>query len=153
MKKQLMTTTALVVAGVLATSGVALAQKKASKPSLRLGGWFEGGVGVVDDDDNGSNAPHIGVDVFHDSEVHFKGSATLDNGIKIRTRVEIEGNTEGAATINDEAYINISGGFGQIRIGAEDGAGHLMTTGTLGHWATNAGQNTAFATMFARMRS
>jgi len=141
-KKQLMTTTALVVAGLLATSGAAFAQKKASKPTLKIGGWFEGIIGAVDDDDTGTNGRHVVVDVMHDSETHFKGSATLDNGIKIRTRWEFE--SQVSATGIDESYINISGGFGQIRIGGEDGAAHLMTTGTLGHWATNVGQNTAF---------
>ena len=48
MKKQLMTTTALVAAGVIATSGAALG---ASKPKLSLGGWFEGIIGIADQEE------------------------------------------------------------------------------------------------------
>jgi len=142
LKKQLMTTTALVVAGVLVTSGAAFAQKKASRPTITLGGWFEAIVGAVDQDE--TIADHVAVDVQQDAEIHFKGSAKLDNGIRIRTRVELEGQDGGTAI--DEAYINVAGGFGQIRIGSEDNAAHLLTTGYLGSWATNVGQNLAFDT-------
>jgi len=145
LKKQLMATTALVVASALATSGAALAQKKSSRPSLSIGGWYEAVLGAVDDNENGANGQHIGFDVHHDSEVHFKGSAKLDNGIRIRTRMEIETDTDNAGGV-DESYVNISGGFGQLRLGAEDGAGHLLTTGTLGHWATNVASSLAFET-------
>lgn len=146
MKKQLMTTTAIVAAGVLAASGTAFAQKKASKPKWQLGGWFEGIVGAAD---NESHMGKIGVDVHHDAEIHFKSVTKLDNGIKIRVRLELEGQSQAlGATTNgddiDEAYVAISGGFGEIRIGSEDNAAHLMVTPTMGSWATSVGQNLSF---------
>ena len=165
MKKQLMTTTALVAAGMLAASGAALAQKKASKPKLVLGGYMEGILGVADNTDSITDG-RVFLDVQPDAEVFFKGTMTLDNGIKIRTRVELEGQTgagnqnqsrstsDGATValksvnvstdIIDEAYINISGGFGAVRIGSDDNAAHLMVTPYSGSWATNAGQNLNF---------
>ena len=52
MKTQLLTTTALAAAGVaVAASGTALAQKKAGKPVLTLGGYQEGIAGVATNND------------------------------------------------------------------------------------------------------
>lgn len=137
MKKQLMTTTALVAAGVIAVSGAALG---ASKPKLKIGGYFEAIVGMSEQDEAG----HITTDTHQDSEVHFKGSVKLDNGLKITTRVELEGQAPGTGTTIDEAYMNISGGFGSIRLGSEDAVPNLMVTRNSGSWATNVGQNTNF---------
>ena len=140
MKKQLMTTTALVAAGVIASSGAALG---ASKPKLSLGGWFEGIVGIADQEE-AAVGNRVGLDVQQDSEIFFKGSVKLDNGIKITTRVELEGQSSNSSDTIDEAYMGIKGKFGEVRIGSEDNAAHLMTTGNMGSWATNVGQNLNF---------
>jgi hypothetical protein len=139
-----MTTTALVAAGVLATVGAAQA-----KPKLVVGGYVEAGVGAADNE--AQLGSRVAVDVFHDAEIFFKGSVKLDNGIKIRTRIELEGQTgKGGGSPNnsndiiDEAYMAISGKFGEIRLGSEDNAAHLMVTRRQGSWATNVGQNTSF---------
>lgn len=159
MKKQLLTTTALVAAGVLTVSGAALAQK----PTLSLGGSTEQifGVGQNDDAFDAASGNRIGFDQQSDTEVHFNGSVTLDNGIKIRTRVELEGNsnvaagssngTNGAAAAGnmddiDENWMRISGSFGEVRLGSGDAAAQAMTTGYLGTWAAGVGQNFAFDT-------
>ena len=136
MRKHLLTTTALVAAGVLVTATAAIA-----KPKLTLGGWFEGIVGVVDDDKTGPGGNHVGVDVQQDSEIHFNGAVTLDNGIKIRTRLELEGQSANSTDTIDEAYMDISGSFGAIRIGSEDSVAHLMTSSHQGSWAVQVGQN------------
>jgi len=138
LKKQLMTTTALVAAGLIGTAGAANAQLK-----LGLGGFQEAIVGVASNNSpDGENRAHQAFDVQHDGEIHFKASQTLDNGLKIRTRVELESSTQSDQI--DEAYVDISGKWGAIRIGAEDNAASLMNTGTFGAWATNVGQNTNF---------
>jgi outer membrane protein OmpU len=168
MKKQLLTTTALVAAGVLTITGSALAQK----PTLSLGGSTEQifGVGQNDDAFDAANGQRIGFDQHSDTEVHFNGSVTLDNGIKIRTRVELEGNSAdttagrnsnvingapgtasngtggGSADTIDENWMRISGSFGEVRLGSGDAAAQAMTTGYLGTWATGVGQNLAFDT-------
>ena len=143
MKKQLMAATALVAAGMLAGSAFAQEKKKASKPTLTVGGWFESILGIVDDDKSVPN--HIAVDVQNDGELHFSGGVTLDNGINIRTRVEFETQAGSGPTNRvDEAYMTIAGSFGSIRIGSEDNAAHLLVTPLQGSWATNVGQNLAF---------
>ena len=163
MKKQLLTTTALVAAGVLTVSGAALADK----PKLTVGGSTEQiiGVGANDDAFDAINGQRTGFDQHSDGEVHFNGSVTLDNGIKIRTRVELESNSTNDKTAGaesnitngapgstgdgdsiDEHWMRISGSFGEVRLGSGDAAAQAMTTGYLGTWATNVGQNLAFDT-------
>ena len=157
MKKQLLTTTALVAAGVLTVSGAALADK----PKLTLGGSTEQifGVGNNSDAFDAANGQRVGFDQHSDGEIHFNGSVTLDNGIKIRTRVELESNTEsntGGETSNvahtaqgdtiDEHWMRISGSFGEVRLGSGDPAAQAMTTGYLGTWAAGVGQLLAFDT-------
>ena len=95
MKKQLMTTTALVAAGLVAMSGVALG---ASKPKLSVGGGFSVIGSAVSQEATGYLSP----DIWGDGEVHFKGSVKLDSGIKIKTRVELEtnGNTYDRLTLD-----------------------------------------------------
>jgi predicted porin len=161
MKKQLLTTTALVAAGVLTVSGAALADK----PKLTVGGSTEQIFGVGNNSDSfdaASGFNRTGFDQHSDGEVHFNGSVTLDNGIKIRTRVELEGNSDNTAVagttangINgapaagntdyiDEHWMRISGSFGEVRLGSGDPAGMAMTTGYLGTWSTNVSLNMAF---------
>jgi len=151
MKKQLLITTALVAAGAFAFSGAALAKK----PVLSVGGFNQQifGVGANDDAFDNANGARSGFDQHSNSEVHFNGSVTLDNGIKIKTRTSLEGNTvdpDNAAgqdgdTI-DENWMRISGSFGEIRLGSGDAAAQAMTTGYLGTWSTGVGLNLGFDT-------
>jgi outer membrane protein OmpU len=145
MKKQLLTTTAMVAAGVLAVSGPALAKK----PTLSVGGSTEQlfGVGENSDAFEAAAGTRVAWDQMSDTEIHFNGSVTLDNGIKIKTRVELEGNTnggDGGGDTIDENWMRISGSFGEIRMGSHDGAGQAMTNGYMGTYATSVGQTTAF---------
>ena len=144
MKKQLLTTTALVAAGVLAISGPALA----GKPKLSLGGSTEQifGVGENSADFDGANGARVGWDQISDTEVHFKGSVKLDNGIKISTRTELEGNSTGGGDTIDENWMRISGSFGEIRMGSMDGAAQAMVTGYMGSYANSVGQSLGFDT-------
>ena len=139
MKKQLMTTTALVAAGVVAMSGVALG---ASKPKLSVGGGFSSIISAVSQETTGYMSP----DVWVDSEVHFKGSVKLDSGVKISTKVELEAQDSTSNDLIDEAYMAISGSFGQIKLGSEDSAANLLVGGSFGSNATNAGRHTGLHT-------
>ena len=162
MKKQLLTTTALVAAGVLVVSGPALA----GKPKLTVGGGVSQIVGVGSNSDafDAANGGRVAFDQHSDGEIHFNGSVTLDNGIKIRTRVELESNStdelagRNSNVINgppggtqsgdyiDEHWMRISGSFGEVRLGSHDPAAQAMTTGYLATWNTNVGLNLAFDT-------
>jgi outer membrane protein OmpU len=114
-------------------------------PTLKLGGYFDQKISVT----NNENRVNVkdGVDVREDAEVYVMGSASLDNGIKIKTMVQFE--TDGNKNVGDivdETYMLITGGFGAIKMGAADHAPKSMTTGLQGMWATNVGENATFNT-------
>ncbi|MBM3487557.1 MAG: porin [Alphaproteobacteria bacterium] len=151
MKKQLLATTALVAAGLLGQIGTADAQK-AQAPKIEIKGSMEMTVGLTIGQDEGAVGNRVrGLDIFNETEIHFIGTATLDNGISFRAVVELEGDGDGtpAPGINDpidESYLIIRGAFGQLTLGSTDHAAVQMVTGNAGSFATQVGQNLTFDT-------
>ncbi len=98
-------------------------QAQASEPiKLSVGGYMEQWIGFVDED-----APNAAgrVNAFQsDTEVYFSGSTTLDNGIEIGARIELEGETSGDQI--DEQFLFVNGGFGRIEMGKNDSAADAM---------------------------
>ena len=141
MRKRLLQSTALFGAGLtLAVGGVARAEEPIK---LEVGGFFREAYQVVfDDDGEGEAGNERNTDgFFNDAEIHFKGETTLDNGLTVGARVELEGETEtGTAGSDqiDEAWISFSGGFGEIHIGSEDDAlanGCIVPPGATGNFS------------------
>ena len=117
MKKVLLGTTALFGAGLIASPAFA-----ADGIKLAVGGFFREAYLVnFDDDSEGEVGNERNTDgFFNDAEIHFKGETTLDNGLTVGARVELEGETESDQI--DEAWVSFSGGFGEIHVGSEDDA-------------------------------
>ena len=117
MKRILLGSTTL--AGVAAMAGAAQASDGVK---LDIGGFFQTVYqGVFDDKGNNDFGDHRNTDRFvHNAEVWFKGETTLDNGLTVGARVELEG--EDDADQIDEAWIHFVGGFGEVRIGSTDEA-------------------------------
>jgi len=134
MKNYLLGTTAIVAAGMLAATGPAQAQaKKAGPIKIGISGYMEQWVGVADNDENNAQVnENTGFDQQADAELFFTGRTTLDNGIKVGVRIELEGNTDGGAANQtahdqiDESWMYIEGGFGRINLGGEDNAAMMM---------------------------
>ena len=135
MKKQLLTTTALVAAGVLVLSGGAIAADKMKKASLKISGGFEQGIGVQSQDGADDKVVYQ-----EDGEIHFSASIKLDNGITVSGKSELESDVDqnGKDRI-DENYMDVTGSFGKIRLGATDSASYEMVYGYMGHVGTTAG--------------
>ena len=124
MKNTLLTTTALALTSFAGTaSAVEIA---AGAVNLDIGGFFRttAAISNVDLGANMANKDYDGLDILTNSEIHFKPSITLDNGIKIGADIELEGNT--ADDQIDESTIFATGGFGKIELGSKDSAGKLM---------------------------
>ena len=173
MKNQLLAGTAFAAATMLA-GGALAADKKMMKPSISVNGYYEGVVGGLLSDsqetkysykgvDNGSgsipafadNAAAVptkmdnkvdtsALDTRTDAEVHFNGRATLDSGVKIHTRWELEGQNHHNTDPIDEYFLSVSGSFGQIILGGTEGAAVKMLTGFSGSWATGVGESLSF---------
>jgi outer membrane protein OmpU len=117
MKKVLLGTSALLGAGLVASPAFA-----ADGIKLSVGGYFRTAYQInFDDDSEGEPGNEHNTDgFFSDSEIYFRGSTTLDNGLEVGARVELEGEDDSDQI--DEAWVFFSGGFGEIHIGSEDNA-------------------------------
>ena len=124
MKELLFGTTALVGASML----VAGAAQAADPIEITTFGWVNEYMGAVTVDEAGSEDFNYGASHL-DAQVNFKGSTTLDNGIEVGVRLEIEMPNPGAL---DETYIWLKGDFGQLRAGNHNSAGYSMISGVPG---------------------
>lgn len=112
MKKYLVATTALLSA--------VIAMPAHAELNLDLGGHFRG-YGVYADD-NTAGAREFGL--VRDTEVHFTGEATSDNGLTVGVHYEtVLGDTN---LESDEAYAYFAGNWGRVNLGKEDGAAYLL---------------------------
>src|SRR5690606_18861891 len=115
MKKTLLASTALVAVAALAAPASA-----AEKINVSVGGYMQQWFGWAENDSPAED----GFDQKNDTEIHFKGSTLLDNGLEVGIQVELEGQTEGDQI--DESYLWVEGGFGRLVMGKENGANYLM---------------------------
>jgi hypothetical protein len=166
MKKVLYSTTALVAAGMLAFSGgdanaaahaKKKAKKKASKLVIKVGGFFTSTLGFAQQDSKyqstANSTSRVGYDAFdikNNSEIYFRGSTKLDNGITVSVIIQMEGdqeqaNTGGSDNAVDETYVKLTGAFGDIRIGSTKAAGFVLkhrapVVGAVNHDGPDANQ-------------
>jgi len=127
MKKVLIASTALVAAGML-TAGAASASEKIN---LSVGGfskWWVVGQFQQDAYTKAKTISPTNVDVKGDNEIHFAGSTTLDNGIKVGVKVELEagGHTDQASDVIDESFAFVETGFGKVMIGTYNNGTYLL---------------------------
>jgi len=122
MKKSLLATTALAALGA-----VAVASPASAKFEVGVKGYMEQWFGYSDNA-NSANADSDVFDQFSDSEFFIQFSQTLDNGLKIGGEIQVEGQ-QGSAEPIDEQYIYVSGSFGRLELGTDNGAGYRMHYG------------------------
>ena len=128
MKKILMSTSALVAAGLMLAPGDSLAKVK-----IGVGGFFSTTVGVSDNEDDFEVGVNNGTDLaerdafnmVQDSEIYFRGNTKLDNGTRVDVVIQLE--TDQANTTDiDESYLKFTGAFGDIRIGSTASATSVL---------------------------
>jgi len=138
MKKALFSTTALAAAGALAFGASdALAQSKAKPLSMSVGGYFTSYMGYAEQsssfESTGNATARVGYDQFNvinDSEVYFRGSTKLDNGLGVSLTVQLETDQVNNASAHiDESYMTLSGGFGSVLLGSTKGSTVKMNVG------------------------
>lgn len=135
MKKQLLSTSALVAAGMIAAPGIASAQAPASSPiQVTVGGYmyqFFSYSSQKDRNGGAAGAPAtmtqrpVHFQTNSDAEIWFQGKTTLANGISVAMRVELEANTESDQI--DESFAIVEGAFGRVEIGSTDNANYKMS--------------------------
>ncbi|NVK18676.1 MAG: porin [Methylocystaceae bacterium] len=119
MKKILAGTTALVACAVITSHANA-----ADPIKLSLGGFAEAWVGYADQDTVGGN-DYANVTVQQDTEVYFRGSTKLDNGLTVGVNIDMEADSNAADM--DDVFVSIaSDTLGELHIGATPGAANSM---------------------------
>ena len=125
MMKKLFTGASAVLAGLLLASPAA-AQGEAESMMV-LGGYSNYTVSFTKHPEGQIAEQEGNIDIFNNTEIFFNGSAETDGGLQISARVELEGHSENDQI--DEHYITISGGFGSVEVGANDGADERTAKG------------------------
>jgi outer membrane protein OmpU len=113
----------------------AAAPAKAEGIDLGLGGYFIG-YGLYNNQDEAAGNSLKSLDFRKETEVHFNGETTLDNGLTVGGHVELNADRAIDAVANNEAqgsdgrieesYMYLSGGWGRVNFGEEDGAAYLL---------------------------
>jgi outer membrane protein OmpU len=117
MKKLLLASAA--ICGLSMASAPAYAQI-----DLDLGGYVKAYGAYVDQDETGTNEAR-NFDMLRNSEIHLQGETTLDNGLTVGVHLETEADADDAFEV-EESYVYMSGTWGRVNIGAEDGAAFLL---------------------------
>lgn len=123
MKKILLGTTALVAASLIAGQAMA-----AEKPSVKVGGFTQWNF-FSSTNSNASGTHTLTAD---DSEVIITASGKADNGLGYGAKIEMEGDATNSG--NDETVMWVSGSWGKIEIGSEDGAADRLAVTTPSGW-------------------
>jgi hypothetical protein len=138
-----MTKTKLLASTMLVAASTMIAAGGANALELKLGGFAEFWAGY------GDNEKVAGVnnnfDVKTDAEINFGAEETLDNGMKVGVRFEMEagvGNDGGDSTF-DESFAWVKASWGQLNIGQNDVAtgyvGGVDVVGPVGIIKSDAG--------------
>ena len=123
---------------LIGTAAVALglslaAPAKAEGVKLDVAGHFKG-YAVWNDQDTTAGTDVRELDILRETEIHFTGETTLDNGLTVGAHVETDldqSSTDSSGDTSqgidtDEAYAYFSGAWGRVNFGEEDGAAYLL---------------------------
>ncbi len=112
--------------GSAAIAGLVLASAPAqAQMELTIGGHSKNYVGYLDQDD-AAGTDTRDFDMQRETELHFNGESTLDNGLTFGFQVEAEVDAGDDANTIEESYIYLSSAFGRLNLGSEDGAAYLL---------------------------
>ena len=140
MKKLLLASSALVAAAAIATPAQAQVE-------VTVGGFYEAAIGFGSNDNfDDSQGDQWGFRT--DAEIIFSFQGTTDNGLTFGGRVEMEASDEDEGDI-DETWLFVSGDFGRITVGFDDGANEVLAVtapGAVTPYGINDGTQTDFIT-------
>ena len=117
MKKLLMTGAAFVA--------MAASPAMAQGLTLDVAGHFKG-YGVYNNNDEAAGVDLDTLNIRKETEIHFTGETTLDSGLTVGVHVETEVDRDDNGGTIEESYMYLSGGWGRVNFGEEDGAAYLL---------------------------
>lgn len=126
----------LLIGTAVVALGFGLAAPASAQVKLDLAGHFKGYTTWVDQDTASDvvataaleSEDERSFDILRETEVHFTGETTLDNGLTVgfHAEADMDGNGAGEEFDIDEAYAYFSGAWGRVNFGQEDGAAYLL---------------------------
>ena len=119
MKKNLLGSTAILGASLLMAAGAA-----AQGPDLSISGHVKFEMWFDDQDEDLARVEHFEID---DAEIRFIARARADNGLRYGLKIELDIDEFSGDVGTDEARIQLSGGWGTMRLGDDDGVEEVMT--------------------------
>lgn len=121
MKKLLLST-----AAVCGLAVAAAAPASAGDLELGISGFFAG-YGVYNNQDEPVGDSRRAFDLRKETEIHFTGETTLDNGLTVGVVVEtnMDRDDDTNQTV-EESYAYMSGGWGRLNVGEEEAAPYLL---------------------------
>ena len=109
--------------GTAAIAGLVLASAPAAaQMELTIGGHSKNYIGYIDQDEVDTQD----FDMIRETELHFNGESTLDNGLTFGFQVETEVDGQDDGNTIEESYIYLASSFGRLNLGSEDGAAYLL---------------------------
>ncbi|NYZ13110.1 porin [Azospirillum sp. RWY-5-1] len=116
-------------------TGTAAAQ---SKFQVLIGGDAYFQAGYMDDENTGENLRDT--EFSNRFRLNVIPSAKADNGLEYGGRIRIRATNSNRSLDYDRAYIFVQGGFGQVRLGTQEGASSEWgIIGPVGDWGTFGG--------------
>ncbi len=116
MKKLLFATTAIIAVAALNAPAYA---------DVSVSGSMKQQFGMANNEDDSKVTEFASFDTQQSSEIHFKASTSLDNGLKISAKIEYDGDISAI----DESALTIQGEFGSVMIGQDDGSSDDFASG------------------------
>ena len=124
MKKLLVASTALVAVAAVSSANAADPIK------VSVGGYMNQFVGYTDQDEDGQQN-FAEVNINSETELYFRGSTKLDNGLTVGVNIDryADRNDSGTGTLGgDDVFLSISGdSLGTIKIGQTKGAAYGLS--------------------------
>ena len=115
--------------GVLAAAGAAAQTVTTPRFDTTVGGFMNLGVSYLDSAATSADEGNRFI-VSNDAEVIFTFQLVADNGLAFGAKAEFEANN-GAAAVDE--YVGwVSGAFGRLEVGSEDGAADILGRGLPG---------------------
>lgn len=114
----------------------------AAQSNVTVYGVMDLGYNYRDADGQGSTSS-IDSGISGGSRLGFRGSEDLGNGMKVNFRLEtgVEADrgiaAQGERAFGRAAWVSLSGGFGELRVGRQNALGYDWFGGTVSPWGTN----------------
>jgi outer membrane protein OmpU len=110
---------------LMSAAAPAFAQDGGKGIEMGMTGYFKGYMVYNTQDEAVGTTEERNVDIIRDTELHFVGSMTLDNGLTVGADIGAAADQGDSFDVTD-SFVYFSGDWGRVNFGATDGAAYLL---------------------------